>query len=69
MKEKNARPKKYRQNNVKQHFHPRGLARSVVHSMMAREDMYGVNKVAPGGTQSAFGKSWRAEADRFAVER
>ena len=70
MREKIANPKKFKQNTeVKQHFHPRFLARAVVHNMMARDDLAGVNKVHPGETQSAFGKNWRGIADRIAEER
>ena len=54
------------QREAKGCFHPRGLARAVVHRMMAREEMGSVNKVAPGGTQSAFAKNWRRIAERIA---
>ena len=47
------------QREAKQHFHPRGLARAVVHNRMAQEEMFGVNKVHPGTDQSAFAKNWR----------
>jgi len=70
MKQKTSKPKKFRQNTeVKQHFHPRFLARAVVHNMMAHDDMSGVNKVRPGTVQSAFSKNWRNIADRIAEER
>lgn len=58
--------KKRKQNKVNEHFHPRGLARAVVHNMMARDDIGSVNKVKPGATQSAFAKNWRGIADRIA---
>lgn len=58
--------KKNRPNKVANHFHPRGLVRAVVHNMMARDDMAGVNKVHPGATQSAFAKNWRNIAERVA---
>ena len=69
MREKIAKPKKFQQNTeVKNHFHPRGLARAVVHNMMARDDMSGVNKTTPGTTQSAFAKNWRRIAERISAE-
>ena len=67
MREKIAKPKKFRQNTeVKNHFHPRSLARSVVHNMMAHDDLAGVNKVRPSTTQSPFSKNWRNIAERIA---
>ena len=66
-KQKIPKPKKYQQNHeVKQHFHPRSLARSIVHSRMANSDMFGVNKVRPGTTQSYFSRLWRKDAAMFA---
>jgi len=63
------KPKKYQQNReAKQHLHPRSLARSVVHNRMAQQDMYGVNKVHSGESQSTFGKLWREEAVAIAAE-
>ena len=49
-------------------FHPRGLARAVVHRMMELDDMYGVNKVRPGTVQSAFSKNWRNIAERISAD-
>ena len=57
--------KKQRPHKTAEHFHPRGLARAVVHNMMARDDLGSVNKVKPGATQSAFAKNWRNIADRI----
>ena len=47
-------------------FHPRELARTVVHHMMEREEIGGINKVRPGATQSAFSKNWWNVAGRIA---
>ena len=66
MKEKIAKPKKYRQNSVPTHFHPRSLARKVIHNKLMLEGASGVNKVAPGTTQSPFARQWRSEADLIA---
>ena len=64
MKTKKSKPKKYQQNHeVKQHFHPRGLARAIVHDRLAREGATGVNKVTPGTTKSSFAKNWRDYAE------
>lgn len=69
MKQKNAKPKKYRQNNdVKQHFHPRKLARAIVHDRLNMEGATGVNKVTPGTTQSSFAKNWRDYAEMIFSE-
>lgn len=57
------------QREARGQFHPRSLARAVVHNMMANDDMYGVNKVKPGATQSAFSKNWRNIAERIATDR
>ena len=62
-----AETRKHQREAVGQ-FHPRGLARAVVHSMMAHEDMSRVNKVPQGGTQSAFAKNWRNVAGRIASD-
>ena len=68
-KQKIAKPKKFQQNHaVKQHYHPRSLARAVAHNMMARSDMSGVNKKHPGTTQSPFSVNWRRYAERFSAE-
>ena len=56
------------QREARGQFHPRGLARAVVHNMMAREELGGVNKVVPGGTQSPFSKNWRSIAERIAAD-
>ena len=57
------------QREARGQFHPRGLARSVVHNMMAHDDMFGVNKVKPGSDRSAFSKNWRNIAERIATDR
>jgi len=49
-----------------QHFHPRRLARSIVHSRIASADVYGANQKQPGTTQSPFARNWRVEAEVFA---
>ena len=49
-----------------QHFHPRRLARGIVHSRLQAAEVYGANKVKPGTTQSAFARNWRTEAETFA---
>ena len=54
-----------RQREARGQFHPRSLARSVVHNMMARDEMTGVNKVIPGTVQSPFAKNWRNVAERI----
>ena len=67
MKEKIAKPKKYQQNKeATSHFHPRGLARSIVHAAWASAGASGMNKVKPGTTQSPFARNWRSEADEIA---
>ena len=66
MKQKTAKPKKYRQNHeVTEHYHPRGLARKIVQNTMKREGATGMNKTDPvrGITQSMFATSWRDRAD------
>ena len=69
MREKIAKPKKFRQNTeVTTHFHPRRLARAIVHSRIASADVYGANKVKHGTTQRAFARNWRTEADIFAAK-
>lgn len=66
-REKIPKPKKFRQNTkAESHFHPRHLARVIVHSEMARQEMYGVNKIAPGAEQSAFARNWRMDAGDLA---
>lgn len=55
------------QREAGQHFHPRNLARSIAHSMLAREGASGVNKCAPGTTQSPFSQTWRRIADSYSV--
>lgn len=44
-------------------FHPRRLARGIIHSRLERAGATGVNKVAPGAKQSKFAKYWRDEAE------
>lgn len=68
-REKIAKPKKFQQNTeVTTHYHPRRLARAIVHSRIASADVYGANKVKPGATQSPFARNWRTEADIFAAK-
>jgi len=68
-KQKIAKPKKFQQNReVKQHYHPRSLARAVAHRQMELNDMFGVNQKAPGTTQSPFSVNWRLYAERFSAE-
>lgn len=67
-REKIAKPKKFQQNTeVKQHYHPRWLARAVAHRQMENNDMSGVNGTIPG-SQSIFAKNWRRYAERFSKE-
>ena len=47
------------QREARVKFHPRGLARSVVHNLIAREGRGGMNKVKPGTAQSPFAANWR----------
>lgn len=61
-----AETRKY-QREERGQFHPRSLARAVVHNMMAHDDMSGVNKVVPGTTQSPFAKNWRNIAERISA--
>ena len=69
MKEKIAKPKKFQQNTeVKQHYHPRSLARGIVHAAWASAGATGMNKVKPGATQSPFATHWRNEIDMVARE-
>jgi hypothetical protein len=66
MKQKNAKPKKFRQNTeVTEHYHPRGLARKIVQNTLKREGATGLNKTDSGRgvTQSQFATSWRDRAD------
>ena len=68
MKQKTPKPKKFQQNrDVTEHYHPRWLARKIVHSMMERDGATGLNKTVKGGTQSPFATRWRdAAEDLFA---
>lgn len=64
--EKIAKPKKFQQNHeVTEHYHPRGLARKIVHNTLEREGATGLNKRDPhrGITQSPFATRWRDMAD------
>ena len=66
VREKIAKPRKFQQNtDVRQHFHPRKLARSIARNSMERRGMTGFNKVHPGTTKSAFSTHWRNEAEVF----
>ena len=68
-REKIAKPKKFRQNtDVATHYHPRWLARSIVHSRLKANDVYGMNQVKPGTTQSPFALHWRNEAELFSAK-
>ena len=55
------------QREAQGQFHPRGLARAVVHHMMEREEFGGINKVRPGAEKSAFAKNWRNIAGRISA--
>lgn len=57
------------QREARSHFHPRSLARGIVHARVVKKEIFGVNKVHPGQTQSTFAKLWREEAEQFASER
>lgn len=64
MKQKIPKPKKFQQNrDVTEHFHPRGLARKIVHNTLEREGATGLNKTVKGGTQSPFATRWRDTAE------
>lgn len=54
------------QREAEKHFHPRKLARSIVHSSLASAEVYGANQKQPGTTQSPFARNWRTEAESFA---
>ena len=63
MKTKVPKPKKFQQNTeVKDHFHPRWLARAIIHNQLRMADASGVNKVTPGAGKSPFARKWRDEA-------
>ena len=55
--------KKNRPAQVSTHFHPRRLARGIIHSRLESAGATGVNKIAPGAKQSKFAKYWRDEAE------
>ena len=59
-----AETRKY-QREASHRFHPRGLARSAAHSMLALEGATGVNRVAPKATQSRFSIGWREVVDKI----
>ena len=66
-KPKTPKPKKYRQNTqVKEHYHPRWLARNIARKSMERDGRTGINKVVPGTEKSAFARLWRSEAEMLA---
>ena len=54
--------KKNRPAKTAVHFHPRRLARGIIHSRFERNGATGVNQVVPGTNQSNFAKHWRDEA-------
>ena len=56
------------QREAKQHFHPRALARAIAHRRAENSEISGINKVAPGATQSPFARTWRRDAEMFARE-
>ena len=64
---KNRKETRKHQSEAVQHFHPRKLARGIVHKMAERSDVFGVNQKHPGTTQSPFARNWRNEAERFAA--
>ena len=68
MKAKDARRMETRkhQREAERHFHPRKLARGIVHSRLQAAEVYGANQVQPGATQSPFARNWRTEAESFA---
>ena len=68
MRAKDSRRMQTRKHQVeaKQHFHPRSLARGIIHSRLKSADVYGANQVHPGTTQSAFARNWRNEAETIA---
>ena len=57
------------QLEARNHFHPRGLARSVAHNVMEHDMTGGVNKVKPGTTQSPFSANWRRIAELVSADR
>lgn len=66
--EKIAKPKKFQQNrDVTEHYHPRGLARKIVHRTLEQGGATGLNKRDPhrGITQSSFATRWRDTADEL----
>lgn len=54
--------KKNRPVQTAVHFHPRRLARGIIHSRFERAGATGVNQVVPGTDQSNFARRWRDEA-------
>ena len=64
-KNKNRIETRKHQREAKGKFHPRGLARAVVHNMMARDDIGNVNQGKAIGAQSPFAKNWRNIAERI----
>ena len=57
------RAKKNRPDKVSTHFHPRRLARGIIHSRLERAGASGVNRVVPGTQKSQFAQRWRNEAE------
>ena len=53
------------QREASHRFHPRELARSAAHSMLALEGATGVNKCAPKTTQSRFSAGWRTVVEQI----
>ena len=54
------------QREAREHYHPRSLARAIAHRRAENSEISGINKVAPGTTQSPFALHWREEAETFA---
>ena len=68
MKQKIPKPKKFQQNReVTEHYHPRWLARKIVHTTLEHGGATGLNKVdrSQGITQSPFATRWRDTADNL----
>jgi hypothetical protein len=71
-KQKIPKPKKFRQNHeVTEHFHPRGLARTIARNQLMSEGYTRLNRVPKnmngGEARSTFAKVWR-EAASYAME-
>lgn len=71
MRAKDSRRMKTRKQQAEavQHFHPRRLARGIVHTALQNMGATGVNKVVAGATQSPFAQNWRGEAEAFTAKK